>query len=69
MKPAPGNLKKINDVVEKGFVNKTVYDKKFNAIENTDISNLVKKLTIMQKLVKLKKKRLNYDHDKYITTQ
>ena len=39
-----------------------------NKIPN--VSNLVKKLTIMQQLVKLKKKILtDFDHHKYITSQ
>ena len=41
------------------------------AVENKmpNVSNLVKKLTITQKLVKLKKNSTDHDHDKYITTQ
>ena len=35
----------------------------------SDASNLVRKLTITQKLVKLKKNKLDHDHDKYVTTQ
>ena len=40
------------------------------AVENKipNISNLVKKLIITQKLVKLKRKITDHDHDKYITT-
>ena len=32
------------------------------------VSNLVKKLAIIQKLMKLKKKITDHNHDKYITT-
>ena len=42
--------------------------KNINAIQNADTNNLVKKLTTTQNLVKLKKK-LDHDHNKYITTQ
>ena len=40
------------------------------AVENKipNISNLVKKLIITQKVVKLKIKITDHDHDKYITT-
>ena len=34
-----------------------------------DTSNLVKKLTVTQALVKLKKKITDHDHAKYLTTQ
>ena len=40
-----------------------------NAIEITDTSNLAKKLTITQKLLKLKSKILDRDYRKHITTQ
>ena len=39
-----------------------------NAIEITDTSNLAKKLTITQKLLKLKSKILDRDYRKHITT-
>ena len=38
-----------------------------NATEITDTSNLVKKLTITQKLLKLKRKILDHDYRKHIT--
>ena len=42
---------------------------KIKTTQTTDASNLVRKLTITQKLVELKKKRLDHNHDKYVTTQ
>ena len=50
----------------------TIYNElvsKVNAIQTTDNTDLVKKLAITQKLVKLKKKILDHDHGKYITTE
>ena len=44
--------------------------KQVNAIQTIDTSNLVKKLTMTHKLLKLKKKIIDHDHsNKYITTQ
>ena len=43
--------------------------KKVNNIKTADASDLVKKLTMMQRLVKFFKKIVHYDHDKYITNQ
>ena len=41
-----------------------------NAVENKipSVTNLVKKLTITRKLMKLKRKITDHNHDKYITT-
>ena len=55
-----------NDVVKNIAYNGLV--KKVNAIQTTDPSNLVKNLTVTQKLVKQKRKMLDHDHGKYITT-
>ena len=40
------------------------------AVKNkiSDVNNLVKQTSIMQNLLKLKKKVTDHDHDKYITT-
>ena len=70
--PSPVDLKKLSDVVHNDVVKKTIYNElvsKVNAIPTTDNSDLVKKLAITQKLVKLKKKVLDHDHGKYITTE
>ena len=56
--PAPV---KLSDKVKNDFVKKIEYDElvqKVNAIPTTETSNLVKKLTMTKKLVKLKKKVL-----------
>ena len=58
LETTPVDLSKLNDVVKNEVVKKTVYDElviKVNAVQTTDTSNLVKKLTMTQKLVKLKK--------------
>ena len=55
--PAPVDLSKLSDVVKNYVVKKTEYNyrvKKVNNISTIDTSNLVKKLTITQKLIKLK---------------
>ena len=64
------DLSKLNNVVKNYIVKKTEYNelvKRFNNINTTDTSNLVKKLIITQELMKLKTKLLY--HDKYITTR
>ena len=44
--------------------------KKVNAIQTTDTSNLVKKLTITQKTNEIEIKKINdHDHDRYIATE
>ena len=56
--PVPTDLSKLSDVVKNDVVKKTECDKlikKVNAIQTTD---LVKKPTITQKLMKLKRKLL-----------
>ena len=61
MAAVPVHFKKLSDIVDNDVVKKTRYNeliKKVNAIQTTDTSNLVKKLTITQKLVKLKRKYL-----------
>ena len=55
--PVPVDLSKIGDVVKNDIVKNTEYNKlviKLNNISTTDTSNLDKKLTITQKLMKLK---------------
>ena len=58
----PVDLNKLSDLVTNNVVKKIEYNelvKKFNTIQTTDTSNLVKKkLNMTQKLVKLKKKLL-----------
>ena len=52
------------------FVKKDVYDelvKKVNAIQTNDTSNLVKKLTVTEKLVTLRAKMSNHNHGGYFT--
>ena len=51
---------------------KIIYDKlikKFNAMQNLDTINLVKKLTMKQMLGKLEMKILHHDHSRYITIE
>ena len=43
--------------------------KKVNAIQTTDTSNLVKKLTITQTNAEAQNKILDHDHSKNITTE
>ena len=59
--PVSVDLKKLSDVIDNNVVKKTVYNewvKKVNAIQITDTSYLVKKLTKTQTLVKFKGKYL-----------
>ena len=61
LETTPVDLNKLNNVIKNDIVKKTEYGelvKKVNAIQNTDTSRLVKKLTVTQKLVKLKRKLL-----------
>ena len=54
-------MNKVSDVVTNEVVKKPVYDEltlKVNAIQTTDARNLIKKLNMTQKLVKLKRKLL-----------
>ena len=58
METTPVDLSKLSDVVKNEVVEKTVYNelvKKVNAIQTTDTSNLVKKLTITQELMEFEK--------------
>ena len=55
--PVPIDLSKLSDVVKNDVVKKDVYNelvKKVNNISTTDTRNLVEKLTITQKSMKLK---------------
>ena len=55
--PVPVGFSKLSDVVKNYVVKNTEYNevvKKVNNIKTTDTSDLVKKLTITQKLIKLK---------------
>ena len=55
--PVPVDLSKLGDVVKNDIVKNTEYNKlvvKVNNVGTTDTSNLVKKLTLTQKLMKLK---------------
>ena len=59
--PVSVDLKKLSDVIDNNVVKKTIYNewvKKVNAIQITDTSYLVKKLTKTQNLVKFKGKYL-----------
>ena len=56
--PVPVDLCKLSDVVKNDVVKMAEYDdlaKKVNAIQTTDTTNLVKKLTMPKNLMKLKK--------------
>ena len=72
LETTPADLSKLSDGVKNEVVKKVEYNelvKDVNTIQNTDTSNLVKKkMTMTQKLVKLKKK-IDHDHRKNITTQ
>ena len=55
--PVPVDLSKLSDVVKNDVVKQDVYNelvKKVNNISTTDTRNLVEKLTITQKSMKLK---------------
>ena len=59
LETTPVDLSKLTDVVKNEAVKKTEYNelvKKVNLIQTSDTSNLFKKLTMTQKLMKLKKK-------------
>ena len=61
LETTPVNLSKLSDIVKNEVVKDTKYDelvKKVNAIQTTNTINLLKKLTMTQKLVKLKRKYL-----------
>ena len=71
--PVPVDLSKLCDAVKNEVVKKTEYNelvKNVNALKTTNTINLVKKLIITRKLVKLKKKKIiDNDHsNNYITT-
>ena len=58
LKPVSVDLSKLSDVVNNDVVKNTEYNelvKKVNNINTTDTSNLVKKLTITQKIRKFKR--------------
>ena len=58
LEPTPVDLNKLSNIVKNDVVKKTEYGeliKKVNAIQTTDTSALVKKLTKTQKIKKLKK--------------
>ena len=59
LKTTPVDLSEISNIVKKNVVKKTAYNelaKKVNAIQATDTSDLVKKMTITKKLIKSKRK-------------
>ena len=58
--PSPVDLSKLSNVAKNDVVKKDVYNAKIKYIEDkiTNVSNLVKKLTITQELVTLKIKLL-----------
>ena len=61
LETTPVNLSKLSNVARNKIMKKTVYNllvKKCNFIQITGTSNLVKELTITQKLVKLKREYL-----------
>ena len=61
LETTPVNLNKLSNIVKIELVKKTVYDelvKKVNTIQTTNTSNFVKKPTMIQILVKSKRKHL-----------
>ena len=59
LETTPVDLSKLSDAVKSEVVKKTEYNKsvkKLSAVQNADTSNLVKKITMTQKLLKLKRK-------------
>ena len=61
LETTPVELSKLSHVVKAEVVQNTIYQKlvkKFNDFQTTDTSNLVKKLTITQKILKLRRKNL-----------
>ena len=72
LETTPEDSSKLSNEVKNDVVKKTVYDElviKFNAIQTTDTSNLVKKSDYNTKINEIEKKITDHDHDKYITTQ
>ena len=72
--PAPVHLSKLNDVVQNDVVKTTEHDElveKFNAIQTTAASNLVKKIDYDTKIIENGIKNNNDcgHSNKYITTQ
>ena len=70
-KSAPVDLSKLSVVVKKDVDKKTKYDelKKLTILRLMVLASWLKRLTMTQKLLKLKKKILDHNQDKYITTQ
>ena len=68
---APVDLSKLSVVVKKDVAKKTKYDelKKLTILRLMVLASWLKRLTMTQKLLKLKKKILDHNQDKYITTQ
>ena len=59
LETTPVDLSKLSDAVKSEVVKKTEYNKsvkELSAVQNADTSNLVKKITMTQKLLKLKRK-------------
>ena len=72
LETTPEDSSKLSNEVKNDVVKKTVHDElviKFNAIQTTDTSNLVKKSDYNTKINEIEKKITDHDHDKYITTQ
>ena len=68
----PVALSALSDVVKNNVVKKTECDelvKKVNTFKTTDTSDLVKKTDYNTKAGGIRKKILDHDHSKYITTQ
>ena len=72
LEATPVDLRKLSDMVKNELVKNTVYGelvKNVNDTHTTDTSNLIKKLTMTDKLGDFEKKTLDHGHGKYITTQ
>ena len=66
MNLVPVGLNKSSDKLEKEIIRREVYDelvKKVNAIQTTDIGNLVKKLTIISKTNEVEKSILDHGQE------
>ena len=62
----PIGLSKLFNVVDNHVIKKTVYDQLVWKVHAIDSSKLIKKWTVIQKLIKIEDTIPN--HDKYITT-
>ena len=72
LETTPFDLSKLSNIVKNDVVKKTKYNEiveKFDTIQATDTSNLVKKTDLTQKASEIENKINDHDHTEYIITQ